>query len=163
MSTNKIFFTTLMIVFFIVGFIIKAKADSVYVISNTMNSELQAYEIEDARLIYQNKDYICKNDPQGGTGAVGLAIDSSENGDFLFVTFEGLNEIELVKAKTMEYVDIVEAPQANNLAGIIVDRERSKLYVIRRVTSHLYSYTWDRINKSHLYLVRRLRARLRSQ
>ena len=146
MSSNKIFLISFMIAFFIVGIIIKAKADSVYVIENTEISRLQAYKIEGDSLIYQT-DYICENDPIGLTGAVGLALDNSTEGQFLFVTFEGMNEIELVNAKSMRYVDTVDAPQANNLAGIIVDQERSKLYVIRRTTNYLYSYTWDRINK----------------
>jgi len=119
-----------------------AKTKSVYVINDTEKSELQVYKIDGANLIYQT-GYTCRFDPAGVTGAVGIAIDESEYGEFLFVTFEGKNEIELVNAKTMEYLDIVEAPQAYNLAGLVVDKNRRKVYSIDRTTSHLYVYSWN--------------------
>ena len=119
---------------------------SVYVISNTKTSEIQAYKIEDSNLVYQT-NYICQLDPSGSTGAVGLAIDESEHGNFLFATFEGLNEIELVDAESMQYVDVVEAPQASNLAGITVDKGKRKVYIIDRETKNLYVYSWDAENR----------------
>jgi len=77
---------------------------SVYVISDNPISKLQAYKVEDSNLVYQpNADYTCESDPPYGLyGAVGIAV--SESG-FLFVTFENENDIELVNAKTMQYVD----------------------------------------------------------
>ena len=122
-----------------------AKAKSVYVINDTVESELQAYKIDGTNLIYQ-VGYTCRFDPAGLTGAVGLALDESEYGAFLFVTFEGENDIELVDAKTMEYLDIVEAPDPYgnlNLSGIVLDKSRRKLYVIDRQTNHLYVYSWN--------------------
>ena len=92
-------------------------AKSVYVISDTETSHIQAYKIDDTNLVYQT-DYVCQSAPSGGTGAVGLAIDPAA--EVLFVTFEGENIIELVNAKKMEYVDIVTAIGAANLAGIII-------------------------------------------
>lgn len=99
---------TLSIIILAVTFPQITQAKSLYVISNTETSRLQAYKIEDTTLVHQT-DYVCESDPYGNTGAVGLAIDESDYGQFLFVTFEGTNIIELVNAKTMEYVDVVEA------------------------------------------------------
>ena len=73
---------------------------SVYVISDNPISKLQAYKVEDNNLVYQpNADYTCESDPSYGSyGAVGIAVSESE---FLFVTFENSNKIELVNAKSM--------------------------------------------------------------
>jgi len=113
---------------------------SVYVISSTNANKVQAYKVDANSLTYQT-DYDTSY-----SGPVGIAIDESEHGQFLFVTFEGTSEIELVNAKTMEYVDTVTA-QTNNLAGIIVDKGRRKVYIIDRPTDHLYVYSWDAENR----------------
>jgi hypothetical protein len=76
---------------------------SVYVISDTQISELFTYKIDGTNLDYQT-DYICELDPPDTSGAVGIAIDESVYGQFLFVTIELSNKIELVNAKTMQYV-----------------------------------------------------------
>lgn len=106
-----------------------AEAKSVYVISDTETSQLRAYKVDGANLVYQT-GYVCESDPPESIGAVGLAIDESEYGKFLFVTFEDSDEIELVNATSMQYTDIVTAPGATNLAGIVADREKQKTYKI---------------------------------
>jgi predicted outer membrane repeat protein len=121
-------------------------ARSVYVINDTEFSQLQAYKIEDTNLILQ-ADYICRSDPCGSAGAVGLAIDESEYGEFLFITFEHEDKIELVNAKTMQYIETVTVPQASNLVGIVVDKGKSKVYTVNRYTNHLYIYSWNRMTK----------------
>ncbi len=90
-------------------------AKSLYVINDTEALTLQAYKIEGANLLWQ-VEYTCVS--QVSVGAVGVALDESEYGTFLFVTFEDENKIELVNAELMEYVGTVTAPQAYNLAGI---------------------------------------------
>lgn len=77
-------------------------AKSVYVINDTGSSEMQAYKVEDTNLVYQIDYHFASED----SGAVGLAIDESEYGQFLFATFETSEKIEVVNAKTMEYVKI---------------------------------------------------------
>ena len=116
-------------------------AKSVYVISDTTDSNLAAYKIDGSSLVHQT-NYICQSHPGGGMGAVGLAIDESEYGQFLFVTFEDENIIELVNAKAMQYVDVVTATGASNLAGIVVDQGRRKVYVVDRRKKYLYVYYW---------------------
>ncbi|MHA2404323.1 MAG: hypothetical protein ACXADH_15095, partial [Candidatus Kariarchaeaceae archaeon] len=120
---------------------------SVYVISDAETSEIQAYNVDGNSLTYQS-DYTCLSDPSGEVGSVGLAIDESEYGDFLFVTFEWQDEIELVNAKTMEYIGVVTAPEAIDLAGIAMDMGKNKLYAVDRYTNHLYSYSWDASTKT---------------
>jgi hypothetical protein len=77
--------------------------------------------------------------------AVGLAIDTDS--EFLFVTHEEWapypgNVVEIVNAKTMKYVDTVEATGASDLAGIVVDQGKQKVYVVDRGTKYLYIYNW---------------------
>ena len=115
------------------------QAKSVYVINDTYALEMQAYKVEDANLVYQIDYHFVSED----WGPVGLAIDESEYGQFLFATYESGNEIELVNAKTMAYVDTVTATGASSLAGIVVDQGKQKLYVVGRGTKYLYVYNWD--------------------
>lgn len=122
-----------------------ARGRSVYVISNTEvpdeTSRIQAYKIDGNNLSYQ-ETYTSDI-----WGAVGLAIDASEYGNFLFVTFEGEDEMELVNAKSMEYVDVVTATGASNLAGIVVDQSKQKVYVLKRQDNRLYVYLWNPITR----------------
>ncbi|MHC4283095.1 MAG: right-handed parallel beta-helix repeat-containing protein [Planctomycetota bacterium] len=121
-------------------------AHSVYVTSDTQTSHLQSYKIDGTNLIYQ-VSYMCQLDPPNDAGAVAIAIDDSEYGDFLFVTFENEDEIELVNAKTMQYADKVTAPGADDLAGIAMDSGKSKLYAVDRYTNHLFSWSWSPVTK----------------
>jgi hypothetical protein len=80
--------TTLRVQLFVIIFAVfasTAQAKSLYVISDidASPSRLRAYDIDGTSLVYQT-GYNCVS----GTSAVGLAIDESEYGDFLFVTFE---------------------------------------------------------------------------
>ena len=122
-----------------------AKAKSVYVINDTEKSELQAYKIDGTNLTHQ-VDYVCELGDTGASGAVGVALDESEYGAFLFVTFEDRNEIELVDAKGMVHANRFEVPDPYgnlNLSGIVLDKSRRKVYVIDRGRSHLYVYSWN--------------------
>ena len=123
-------------------------AKSVYVIADTGVDEtdipvVQAYEIQGASLILQT-EYGCIYPL-----AIGVAIDESESGLFLFVTHEdhggtGGDQIEIINAKTMQYVDTVTATGAKNLAGIVVDKGKKKVYAIDRdYLGRLYVYSWN--------------------
>lgn len=130
---------SLVIIFVVFAGTVQAK--SVYVINNINTSQLQAYRIEDANLTYQTY-YNCVS----ASGAVGIAIDESEYGDSLFVTFESSPaKIEIIDAKTMQYVDAVTATGAYNLAGIVVDKGKRKVYAIDRyyLDGRLFVYSWD--------------------
>lgn len=98
MTHGKRLYPVIIHLFIIVGITVSSyAAKTVYVISDTEISELQTYKIDGNELIYQPQaDYICELDPPTGAGSIALAIDESEYGDFLFVTFELSDEIELV-------------------------------------------------------------------
>ena len=115
-------------------------AKSVYVIRNTETSQIYAYKVNGTNLIYQT-DYNCVLDPPDDAGAVAIAIDESDFGDFLFVTFESSDEVEIVNAKTMQYVDTVIAPGANNLAGVVFDQGRQKVNKISEILFDLARFS----------------------
>jgi len=114
---------------------------SVYVISNTNARKVQAYKVDANSLTYQTDYDTTYSSP------VGIAIDESEYVQYLFLTFENQDEIEVVDAKSMQYVDTIIAPQATNLAGLVFDDSKDRLYVINRPTNLLYVYSWDAENR----------------
>ena len=127
-----------------------ASAKSLYVIAD-INAEqyphdipINAYDIQPAPiyLVYQTKNYI----PDRNGGAVGLTIDTDSG--YLFVTFEFSGVIDLIDGTTMARVGQVTAPGATNLAGIVVDQDKQKVYTVDRRTNHLYIYSWDASTKT---------------
>ncbi|MCK5232980.1 MAG: DUF11 domain-containing protein, partial [Desulfobulbaceae bacterium] len=74
-------------------------------------------------------------------GAVGMTIDSDS--EILFITFEFSGTLDIVDAKTMTRLGQVMAPGASNLAGIVYDHDKKKMYCVDRGTTHLYVYDWD--------------------
>jgi 6-phosphogluconolactonase (cycloisomerase 2 family) len=97
MISYKNTFTTLFITILILNSTQTMQAKSVYVISDTGGKEVRAYEINSNSLTYQTTYTTAY------TGPVGLSVDETDDGDFLFVTFENQNRIELIDAKTMEH------------------------------------------------------------
>src|SRR4030042_6440740 len=142
--SNKLIQVIISIIIMVTTFTSTTNAKSVYVISDTGTYEtdtpkILTYHIQDVNLVYQ-AEYNCVHPL-----AIGLAIDTDS--EFLFVTHEEYysypgNVIEIVNAKTMEYVDTVEATGASNLAGIVVDQSKKKVYVVDRGTKYLYIYNW---------------------
>ncbi len=117
-------------------------AKSLYVIADINaypDIPIEAYDIQAAPtyLAYQTTSYI----PDRDGGAVGITIDTDTG--YLFVTFEFSNVIDLIDGTTMTTQGTVTAPDATNLAGIVVDQEKSKVYTVDRNTNHLYVYNWD--------------------
>lgn len=119
-------------------------AKSVYVITDR-DSTVNAYRIAGDQIQYQA---TAEDLPDNGLGAVGLALDPDS--ETLFVTYEQtdsqhpFNKIELINAKTM----LVEqepatAPGASNLAGIVFDQAKQKLYAVDRGTNKLFVYLWN--------------------
>ena len=123
-----------------------ASAKSLYVISdiNSAPTPIQSYDIQAAPtyLVYQTTNTV----PYHGWGGVGLAIDTDSA--MLFVTYEQSNTIQLKNATTMANEGTTTAPGANNLAGIVVDQDKSKVYTMDRRTNKLYVYSWDASTKT---------------
>jgi len=115
------------------------EAKSVYTISaiNGNPTPVEAYDIQaDGSLIFQAEYAV----PYYGWGAVGIAIDTDSK--TLFITYEQSNVIQLLNAETMTDLGTTIAPNSNNLAGIIMDQDKSLLYIVDRGTSNLYIYKW---------------------
>jgi len=145
MSARKWTFAIVSLTIFISAITNKVEARSVYVIANTGAwwsdvPIMRAYDIEGGNLIFQTQ-YECVH-----SLAISLAIDIDSK--FLFVTHEQYqqypgNVVEIVNGRTMQYADTVTAQGASNLAGIIFDREKQKVYTVDRSTPNLYVYSWN--------------------
>lgn len=121
-----------------------ASAKSLYVIAdiNTEPTPIQTYEIKDGPIYLE---FQAETDvPDLGWGAVGLAIDEASKK--LFITYEGSSSIQLIDATNFNDLGTTTAPGASNLAGIVVDHGKSKVYTVDRNTHNLYVYSWDSAN-----------------
>jgi gliding motility-associated-like protein/uncharacterized repeat protein (TIGR01451 family) len=131
----------LSLIFFLIWYL-NISAKSLYLIADVRRKPvpIKAYDIQGSQLVFQKKYTI----PNRAGGAVGIALDSDS--EFLFITYENSGVIQIVNARTMSDVDTIEAPYATNLAGIVVDHEKKKIYTMDRETDHLYVYSWDADN-----------------
>jgi len=139
-STRKIaliYLSTLFITFISLAGTTQAK--SLYVIIDR-SSTIRAYKIIGEKI---EKQIDVKNLDDHG-GAVGLALDPDSA--TMFVTYENSNIIEMVNAKTMQQIKSI--PVSDELAGIVYDQERQKLYATSRDDDKLYVYLWDSINQT---------------
>jgi len=110
-----------------------AKGKSLYTIVDTGSSKVWAYEIDANSLTYPTE----YDSPYGS--AVGLALD----GDYMFLTFETGDDVEVASAKTMTSVQLINAPGSSNLAGIAADHSKQKVYVVDRTGTSVYIYDWN--------------------
>ena len=79
--------------------------------------------------------------PQHGLGAVGIAIDSRRH--TLFLTYEDYSWVRVIDAQTMESVGFAIVDGAENLAGIVYDHDKKRLYCADRFKEGLYAFEWD--------------------
>ncbi|WP_190303145.1 MULTISPECIES: DUF11 domain-containing protein [Methylomonas] len=118
-----------------------ASAKSLYVIANinANPTPIRTYDIQGATnyLVFQSQTTI----PGRAGGAVGLGIDTTHAK--LFVTYEVSNVIQLIDATNFADLGFTSAPGASNLAGIVVDQGKNKVYTVDRETNHLYVYSWN--------------------
>lgn len=118
---------------------------SMYVIGaiNEPYAPIVAYNINpDGTFTYQTTTNV----DQHALGPNGIAIDTDSG--VLFITYEGSTVIEIVDAVTMIGLGDTAAPGADNLAGIVVDQSKNKVYAINRGTSKLFVYTYDPVAKT---------------
>ena len=118
-------------------------AKSLYVNKNlNANSPISAYDIQPA------PSYLAHQQTSSPTryGGAGLAIDTDS--EILFVTFETSGKLDIVDAKTLAILGQVTAPGASNLAGIVVDQGKQKLYTVQRNSGTLYVYDWNAVAKT---------------
>ena len=80
-----------------------------------------------------------------GIGASGLAMYNDPNGDgqfddaLIYVTYEHSGGIEVFRAKDLAYVNTISTG-ALDLAGIVVDQAKERIYTVDRYTTNLYVY-----------------------
>lgn len=127
----------------------RSTAKSLYLIAdiNRSPTPIQAWDIQATKLVFQAEHLV----PYHGIGAVGLAFARDPEdplSGFLFVTYESSDVIELINAKNMQSEGSTQAPGASNLAGIVVDQGKSKVYTVDRWTNNLYVYAWDAASKT---------------
>jgi uncharacterized repeat protein (TIGR01451 family) len=117
------------------------QARSLYVIGSITHwgpLPVFAYDIgPDGLLTFQAEQGI----PYEGGGAVGIAIDWQS--EYLFITYEFLNFIHVLDARTMANIGRASAPGAEDLAGIAYDELKGRLYCVDRGSDRLYVYQWN--------------------
>ena len=113
------------------------QAKSVYVIGNTETSSLLTYTVGDNELLLQHESNCSRQ------YAIDLAVDDSALGTFLFVTYEYCSFIQIIDAKRMVLIDDIALPQPAELAGIVYDSTRKKVYTVDRSSRRLYAFAWD--------------------
>ena len=117
-----------------------ATAKSLYLIAdiNGDPTPLHAYDIApDGTLTFQVEYHISRF----ARGAVGLAIDPDSQ--YLFVTYEDSDVIQLIDARTTIIEQTRVVPGASNLAGIVYDCGKRLLYCVDRGQDRLYVYDWQ--------------------
>ncbi len=120
---------------------IGGQAKSVYLIANidADPTPLRTYDLQSAPLYlqFQAEQLI----PNLASGAVGLAVDSKNKK--LFITYENGNRIQILDAETFRDLGYAVASGAVDLAGIVVDQGRSRVYAAERGTNRLHIYDWN--------------------
>lgn len=122
-------------------------AKSLYIIADKgrlMDSTqpVHAYDMgSDGTLTFQTQCDI----PHTMLGAVGMAIDSQAG--YLFITYDRSNTVHIVDARTMTNAGRLEAaPDGVDLAGIVYDSQKKRLYCAEVGTKNLYAFEWDSEN-----------------
>jgi hypothetical protein len=120
-----------------------ALADSVYAIPNHDEKLLKVYDILENGQLEERADYDLT---YWGPGDV--TIDTQSN--ILFVTFEGLDLVELINARTFLSEGKKVAEGAENLAGVVfsyINPNDPRVFTVDRGTAKLFEYDWDAANK----------------
>ncbi len=117
------------------------QAKSLYAITDHHASTLKAYEIQDSNLAYQADVNVTAY----ATGAADVTIDSEL--ELLFITYEDSPKIVWASAKSLEQQGVIDLrdiyPSAGQLAGIVADEQKQRVYVVERGGSKLYILAWD--------------------
>ena len=136
-STPFIVLLTVLLITAVTG---TTSAKPLYLIADINGNPIpiQVYDIAaDGTLTFRAEHDI----PRYGIGAVGIAIDSDSQS--LFVTYEDSSNIQLIDAITMASLGVTNVEGAENLAGIVFDNNKQRLYCVDRWTGRLYAYDWD--------------------
>ena len=113
---------------------------SIYVL-DWKGQNIMAFNIVNNELVFQENLNLLLTE-----GPIDMAID--ERTDTIFVSLEKHNAFVLVKASKLENIKFINFSGASDIAGIVYDYARRKLYGIDRDTNKLYIFRWDEINQT---------------
>lgn len=139
-----------------------ANAKSIYAIIDhgyrpdiPVPAKIAAYGIDSNQIEWQTTSEFNQDDypTGGGAGPVGVAIDSDSG--HMFVTHESMDfygftikGIQIIRAKSMTDLGWIEAQGASDLAGIVYDHDKKKVYTVDRNSDDLFVYNWNPQNKT---------------
>lgn len=106
-----------------------------FIIPSHQATAIEKYEVDGVELV-SPPDTIASS----GSGGVGLACDPEIG--LLFLTAEGSANILISDMITMQNINTKALPGATNLAGIVADVSKKRVYAIDRGTNHLYVLVW---------------------
>ena len=127
-------------------FVGSAQANTLFSIDSLLNasesaSVVRAYTIEGNAI---TNPVTFSEEIGEGDGPVGIAV--SEDLGLIFITYEDSSIVTVFKSRTLQKVTEVDT-LVFNLAGIVADDVKDKIYIIRRNTNYLYAYTWNETTK----------------
>jgi len=112
---------------------------SVFIISNhNVPSKAEAFEIDGDQIYFQSMFEIDNYNP--GIGAVGIDIWPEK--ELMFVTYENSGTVTWSSTKTLQFVGRYDTG-VPNLAGVVVDNEKEKIYIMHRPFADLLIYRYD--------------------
>jgi uncharacterized repeat protein (TIGR01451 family) len=113
-------------------------AKSVFIISSHDDKLAEAFRIEGDGVSFQAMVDITTYNQ--GIGPVGIAVWPQKG--LAFFTYESSPMIVWSSTNTLKKVSEFNTG-VMNLAGIVVDTTKQKIYVVKRGTANLYVYSWD--------------------
>lgn len=114
------------------------KRDTVYVIKS-MNSSVPvgAYKVEnDGNLTDTSTTNV-----NSGSASVGLAVCTKNKR--VFISHEGSGTVDVVDGETFAKLSSLTIPGTSDIAGMVFDEDRKRLYVVDRDQTHIFVYTVD--------------------
>ncbi len=123
-----------------IGSVVNAEK-SVFIISKHSNpSEAQAYKIDNDTVT--DRAVVDISSYTQGYGAVGIAVWNEK--ELMFVTYENSSLVVWASTKSLMKIGGFNTG-VSNLAGIAVDEDNERIYIIRRDTDDLYVYSFDEV------------------
>lgn len=117
------------------------RAKSLYVIADIHSNPtpIQTWDLQSAPvyLLFQTQRHV----PNYGEGGVGMTIDAVNKK--LFITYEFSDTIQLLDAQYFTDLGTTIAYGSSDLAGIVVDQSKNRVYAVDRDTPLLYVYDWN--------------------
>ncbi len=118
-----------------------AAAKSVYLISRTDTSPtpVAAYDLlpAPAHLALQYQTSM----PRVGTAATVLAVDATTNR--LLIANSGTPQLQVMNPITLRAVGTVTATGMTEIAALVIDGPRGRVYALESDTNRLFVYAWD--------------------